>query len=305
MSSTPFPAPRDDPAPAASPFRRVRALVVVLLMIVAGIGVELARRAIFGPGDNDWSDAGASLAFQVGLAALLVFYLRGRGVRVTRLIGGAPRGWRAWGLAAVAAPLLVLSLGTAALQFSLLATLAPQWARALGDTPDPAQASAGLIVLQALAGVAAAVMEEMLFRGVLFTRWEQRWGPWRAAVVSSLAFGVLHLDLLGAFVFGLAMCCIYVRTRSLLVPMLAHALNNAVIALSDLGSTTGPVPNASADLHPDWGSAALALALALPLLVWFFRACPPRQNWTLPYYDRLRKSREDSGIVEGSHGGTE
>ncbi|HLM68626.1 MAG TPA: CPBP family intramembrane glutamic endopeptidase [Longimicrobium sp.] len=282
-----------DPPPApeageASPFIRVRARVAVLLMLAAGVAVEALRRTVLGGVPEAWWDPAGSLLFMLALGGLLVAYLRRRAVRVGRLVGDAPRGWRAWGLAAVAAPLLLLSLGTAALQFSLFVTLAPGMAAGLlaDDGTAAAAAGTGAVLLTALAGVTAAVVEELLFRGVLLTRWEQRWGAWRAALASSLAFGLLHLDPVGAFVFGMAMCCLYLRTRSLLVPMLAHGLNNAIVALSDLGDASGTVAlQPAADLAPDWGAGALALAVSLPALVWFFRACPPRRTWRLPYYD--------------------
>ncbi|HKP74248.1 MAG TPA: CPBP family intramembrane glutamic endopeptidase, partial [Longimicrobiaceae bacterium] len=196
--------------------------------------------------------------------------------------------WRAWALAAMAVPLLVLSLGTAALQFSLLVELAPKVAEGMLEAGDAvAKAPSTAVVLaQALAGILAAAMEELLFRGVLLARWERRWGALRAALLSSLCFALLHLDLVGAFAFGMVMCVIYLRTRSLLVPILCHAINNTVIALSDLGGAQGNVagPTAAA-MAPDWGAAALAIGISIPVLWWFFWSFRPLAGWRLPYYD--------------------
>jgi membrane protease YdiL (CAAX protease family) len=272
----------------ASPFDRVRAWIVVVLVLAAALVVEAARRLFAAGLREDTSDVVSSLAFQAAVTGALVLYLRGRGVSVRRLVGRAPRGWRPWALAAMAAPLLVLSLGTAALQFSLLTALAPKAAAAIQASIDAATAppSTGIVLAQALAGVLAAAMEELLFRGVLLAGWERRWGPVRAAVASSLCFALLHLDPVGAFTFGMVMCVLYLHTRSLLVPILCHALNNAVIALSDLGGASGTVAGpTAADLAPDWGVAALAIGAAIPALWWFFRTVRPRDGWRLPYYD--------------------
>lgn len=274
--------------PPPSPFDRVRAGVVVVIVIAAAVVVEVTRRTLAPGMPEDTSDAASSVAFQVAVAAGLALYLRGRGVRLRRLVGRAPRDWRAWALAVMAAPLLVLSLGTAALQFSVLTTLAPKAAAALQAAADASTGvpSTAIVLAQALAGVLAAAMEELLFRGVLLARWERRWGPVRAAVASSLCFGVLHLDLLGAFAFGMVMCVLYLRTRSLLVPILCHSLNNAVIALSDLGGASGTVAGPSAaDLAPDWGAAAIAIAVSIPALWLFFHTFRPAGGWRLPYYD--------------------
>jgi hypothetical protein len=277
-----------DARAAPSPFDRVRAWVVVVIVIAATVVVEVTRRTLAPGLREDTSDVVSSVGFQVAVAVGLVLYLRGRGVSLRRLVGRAPRDWRAWALAAMAAPLLVLSLGTAALQFSLLATLAPKAAAGMQAAAAAATSapSTALVLAQALAGVLAAAMEELLFRGVLLARWERRWGPVRAAVASSLCFGLLHLDLVGAFAFGMVMCVLYLRTRSLLVPILCHSLNNAVIALSDLGGASGTVAGPSAaDLAPDWGAAAIAIGVAIPALWWFFHTFRPAGGWRLPYYD--------------------
>jgi hypothetical protein len=274
--------------PAASPFDRVRAWVVLVIVIVAALAVILAQRAVAPGLSPDAADVVGSLAFQVVVAVGLALYLCGRGVSLRRLAGRVPRGWRPWALAAMAAPLLVLSLGTAALQFSLLVALAPKLAAGMQDASDAAAAapSTAIVLAQALAGVLAAAMEELLFRGVLFARWERRWGAVRAALFSSLCFGLLHLDLVGAFAFGMVMCVIYLRTRSLLVPIACHAINNAVIALSDLGGAQGNVAGPTvAAMAPDWGVATLAIGISLPVLWWFFRTFRPRGGWELPYYD--------------------
>lgn len=246
------------------------------------LAVEALRRTAFRSAGGDTWDVLSSLLFQVGMGGALLLYLRGRGVSVRALVGRVPRGWRPWALVAMAPPLLLLSLGTAALQYSVLATLAPGLAAEVHDT---GAAPGTLLVLgQALAGVLAAAMEELLFRGVLLARWERRWGAARAAVASSLAFGLLHMDLLGAFVFALVMAGLYLRTRSLWVPILCHALNNAAVALSDLGGADAAAPHPGGPT-PDWASAALAIALALPALAWFFWRVWPRAPWRLPYHD--------------------
>lgn len=266
------------------PFARVRVRTVVLLMVGVAAAVEGLRQAVFREVVDPWWDPAASLLFQLGMGGLLVGYLRRGGVSVRGLVGRPPAGWWPWALAWVAAPLLLLSLGSAALLYSALAALAPGTAAALeGGSGADAAVPTGAVLVAALAGVAAAGMEELLFRGVLLSRWERRWGVWGSALASSAAFALLHLDPVGAFVFGMAMCCLYLRTGSLLVPMLAHALNNTIVALSDLGEAAEPAASSAGAPAPDWGAAVLALVLAAPALAWFFRACPPRREWRLPY----------------------
>lgn len=78
---------------------------------------------------------------------------------------------------------------------------------------------------------AAAVTEELLYRGVLFRILEGWWGTWIALAVTSLLFGVIHLTnpnatLWGAFAIaieaGALLAAAYAATRSLWLPIGLH-----------------------------------------------------------------------------------
>lgn len=92
-----------------------------------------------------------------------------------------------------------------------------------GDAADVATALAGAVVL-------APVTEEVLFRGLLFASLRRRL-PWPiAAMVSALAFAVLHGYGVQGFASvmwsGLAWAWAYERTGSLWPAMIGHALGN-------------------------------------------------------------------------------
>lgn len=72
----------------------------------------------------------------------------------------------------------------------------------------------------------APVIEELAFRGVLLHSWECKWGLNKAIIFSSVLFGLLHPDPIGATAFGIAMCILYLRTQSLFLPIVCHSANN-------------------------------------------------------------------------------
>ncbi|PIE19751.1 MAG: hypothetical protein CSA65_01085 [Proteobacteria bacterium] len=124
---------------------------------------------------------------------------------------------------AVAAGLL---LGTAAALVNLLTMLATQQGRGAAGTLDP-----GTVALVLHVALLAPVAEELAFRGLLYRGLRQVTRPLPAAVVSSLIFAVMHPHLTqGAWALGLGLLLAfaYEQTRSLLAPMLVHALFNAV-----------------------------------------------------------------------------
>ncbi len=60
----------------------------------------------------------------------------------------------------------------------------------------------------------------------------KKYSPKKAIIVSSLIFGLIHLNLpqgLNAFVLGLIIATVYYYTRSLYICMIMHAANNFLV----------------------------------------------------------------------------
>ncbi len=72
------------------------------------------------------------------------------------------------------------------------------------------------------------ISEEIIFRGIILNRLKLVVPVNMAILVSSLCFGVLHGygSMISAFVFGLCMCILYIKTDNILVPVFAHIMNN-------------------------------------------------------------------------------
>lgn len=85
-----------------------------------------------------------------------------------------------------------------------------------------------------LAGVMAPIIEETLFRGIVFGGLKSYFGKWTAAALSAILFSGLHLQLIGffpRFVLGIILVHLYDKYKSLYPAMAFHALNNLVAAL--------------------------------------------------------------------------
>lgn len=81
------------------------------------------------------------------------------------------------------------------------------------------------------AAVLAPIVEEFVFRGVLFkVLWQRTGRVWLSAFVSGYLFAVIHPQFLGGIlpltVFGIVAAMLYAHTRSLLPSIVLHALNN-------------------------------------------------------------------------------
>ena len=88
--------------------------------------------------------------------------------------------------------------------------------------------------------VTAAVLEELLCRGLLLETLNKRWGVKTSIFFSALFFGIIHFDpatAIIALVAGIIFGVLYVRTSSLYTTIIIHAINNALaFALISFGA---------------------------------------------------------------------
>ena len=86
----------------------------------------------------------------------------------------------------------------------------------------------------------APITEELIFRGVLFNRLKIRTGIVPAILVSSLLFGLGHEfgGIISAFLFGICMCILYIKTDNILITIAAHFLNNMLFVLLEVFNIT-------------------------------------------------------------------
>ncbi len=162
-------------------------------------------------------------------------------------------------------PLMVISTCTAFIILALFAVINENLYHSyleLGDRLSwPAESPAIVHLLMVISAVILApVVEEYIFRGILLSSWTIKWGATRAVIISSFIFAIFHIDPVGAFVAGVALCLIYFHTGSLLLVIFIHMINNglAVVAmflLPDMFATETP------------GNAVRQLWYVIPVLV--------------------------------------
>ena len=101
-----------------------------------------------------------------------------------------------------------------------------QAVKLLTDSPS----GAATVTLVVFAVAFAPVVEETIFRGMLYLPVRSQLGPVGAAVLVSLVFAGVHNYAWGfpqLFVVGLILAAVFEATNTLLAPMLVHGLYNA------------------------------------------------------------------------------
>jgi len=181
-----------------------------------------------------------------------------------------PRGWAAVKLGAGSARLrpiaLATVLGAAAIGVPSLPLLAAGWLRVV---PEPAGSWIVAGVAMALFLAPAALWEEMLFRGYAFTVLQEWWGTPAALGMTSVVFGLVHLQNAGAtlssisvvVLAGVFLGAVLVATQSLWAAFAAHLAWNWVLA-GVLHSAVSGIPFTTpgyrvVDAGPDWATGGV------------------------------------------------
>jgi membrane protease YdiL (CAAX protease family) len=82
-----------------------------------------------------------------------------------------------------------------------------------------------------MAVIAAPLLEELMFRGIILDGYLKNYKPWHAILVSAFLFGLIHGNLaqgIGAFALGALFGWIYWKTQSIVPVVLLHFVNNGI-----------------------------------------------------------------------------
>ena len=208
--------PTASPPPRLSASDGIMAAIMFFLLqllVVASLQM-FGRQVTLATATQSFAIAGALV---YGLARLL--YWRSGTTGVPRLWNGLWRdAWRnslAWGVLMALPPLAMGALWLAIL-------------RHYGVMPAAPSRDA-LIWLVPLAVAAAPIFEEFIFRGQIFGGLRRSLPALPAMAASAALFAVIHppYAMLPVFILGLCTAFAAERSKSLLAPMLAHALYNA------------------------------------------------------------------------------
>jgi len=130
-------------------------------------------------------------------------------------------------------------------------------------------------------------IEEFIFRGLLISKWSKKWGTPRAVLVSSIIFGIGHVDFIGGVFFGFVMAVLYIKTKSLIIPILVHGTNNLIVWIISLIETIyykSMAEYSLNDFQSEWWFGALCLIIGLPWGIRYLKSNWPELSWQAPYF---------------------
>lgn len=171
--------------------------------------------------DGRWAVALVALAALLGLA---------NGDLPSFGLNAPTGGWRMW---------IRFTLVLGILACVCIAAAAGVWLAIGGELPLVTTAPSEIVPAFVRMCLLAPVLEEAIYRVVLCAPLAVAIGPWRTVAVSGITFGFLHViygnpspeNLLGGFFLAWA----YLRSGSLYVPLLLHAVGNLLALCGQVG----------------------------------------------------------------------
>ena len=258
-------------------------LALIIIIIIGVVGPEF---------DGPLGDIIFMFLFYAVIAAWIIWKFKSYNVDYKKIIGKFPPDYKWWWILGIVALLIFFSSGTYWILYYPLSFIAPSYVNGvlnettlytMADTTSPLVYNSLLVLITVLI---APIVEEFIFRGVIMQRLAVKWGITAGVLISSFIFGILHGDILGAFVFGIFMSLLYINTRTLLVPIACHMLNNGLaFGLLFIGILMGESETTTtvAQFQSDILSGLIPLLVTAPIVIYFVYKNWPKKGTKIPY----------------------
>lgn len=143
------------------------------------------------------------------------------------------------------------------------------------DMPLPLTNGWWLALNLVLLAVVPAIVEELLFRGIIYNGLKQ-YGKKTAIIVSAVLFALIHGNVdqtVYPILFGIILAYIVYKTDNIVYAMIAHFVNNAIVLVFNFVYTTNPGmvqnPTIESILNPKNISLAVLLLVVTLVSVFF------------------------------------
>ncbi len=227
------PLPRR-PAPDESPFvydPLLWALVIFLLVLLNAPTINLLL------GDLQMNASNTIYLLAVLLPLMFLASLRVQPDALGQIQWFTGSWWKQVGIGLMGYAAYVPFLGALLLLTLFVAPALPaEQTNPIGERVTESKTTLQWLWTFAQVAVLAPVIEEFVFRGVLFkVLWQRTGQVWLSALVSGYLFAAIHPQFLGGIfpitMLGTILALVYAHTRSLLPCIIIHAINNSLITL--------------------------------------------------------------------------
>lgn len=295
-----------------NPFSKLKFRYLVLRFILLSLLIELTLKILQVSGSLKLNQEDLVLIIYIIQFVLLCFWLlkdfQRMRAKLKYVVGALPKNQNWLRLVGLVLLAIMFSIGAYLISFYLLSLAAPsffeQFLRSVANNPSASRSNSfesNLLVTLAYC-VVAPITEEFIFRGIILQRWTTKWGISAGLLSSSLLFGCLHANPIGLSLLGIILGVSYIKTRSLIVPIAFHALNNMLAVSAQLlprKSLTYTPSEQLQNLHSAGWVGIVLMAISLPFLLRFLSRNWPSKDTVIPYLSNAHKEKGAVGLSAG------
>lgn len=287
-----------------NPFTKLKFRYLALRFLLLSLLIGFMLGILKASGSFKLNDNDLLLIYIIQFVSLCLWLLKDfqrLKVKLKYVVGDFPKNQNWLQLAGLVLLTIIFSISAYLVLFYLLSLAMPsfveQLLRDVANSPSANRSKSfesNLLVTLAFC-VVAPITEEFIFRGVILQRWATKWGIRAGLLSSSLLFGCLHPNPIGLSLLGIILGVSYIKTRSLIVPITFHALNNifavSMQLLSSKSSTYSSYSEQLQNLRSSWWVGIVLMAISLPFLWRFIWNNWPRKDTVIPYFSNANKEK--------------
>jgi membrane protease YdiL (CAAX protease family) len=291
--------------PEENPFYRIKARQIFLCFFLLTFGIAIQLIIISSIFNFDYKDP-----IFASFLAILILILAGAwllrqcklvGINLKQLIGKVPSNYQWLPLVGLVIARVLFSKGVFRLSYYPLSFIAPSFIEyILNDNinnnifilASKTFSPALYYLLNSLyIFVVIPLFNTFVFQGIFLHRWAAKWGSRTAILALCILYGILiYQNVLGGISFILIYTLLYIKTRTLIVLIVARILETIIYVFWELfdflftiSSSTRTV-SVLEQIRSEWRVGVFFFVLSAPWIVHFIYKNWPRPNEPLPYF---------------------
>lgn len=210
-------------------------------------------------------------------------------INPNRIIGKLPNSYRWLPIIGIVIARLIFSLGIFRVTYYPLSFIFPAWleknlSSSFLDEAAKSFSPTLAVVLSIINGLLVSpIFDAFIFQGIVLHRWAAKWGVRRAVISLSLLYSIFYsYNVLGGLTLGLMQNLLYIKSKTLIVPIICRVINNALNLI--IFFLTFSVGNSLEQFRSELKIGIFGVAISAPLLIWVLYKNRIRANEQLPYF---------------------
>ncbi len=267
-------------------------LSIIFALITTPFLVGLIFPDFFNENPSLLTEISFDYIFYIVWGGLIYFLAKTSSIDWYKLIGRINKDYVSWTYLLIALQLIAISLAGIYIVFYPLSFLLPDVVNSIMIETDinfywfsgSGYRLANFFSFFSIVFITPTI-EEIFFRGFLLTSLSIKFGTRKGVLISSSMFALFHFDPIGSMIFGIVLSVIYLKTNSLIAPLIIHFLNNMIAFFSAyfIDYFNSNIEYTLIDFQSDLWLGIIGFAIGVPWLIYFYSKEIKGKKFNVPY----------------------